>query len=329
MGTLTVGSLFAGIGGIDLGFKQAGFEILWANEIDKYACKTYRVNFPETALIEKDVRLLDAHNMRIVDVIAAGFPCQPFSVCGKKQGFGDERGNLFFEIMRFVDCHKPKVVFLENVANLADHDGGKTFNLIHAELASRNYFIRYSISDACDYGIPQHRTRTYIVAFLSKSACDKFEFPHKKELSSSITDIIDISKQGALRYYPATDSYEYKKLTEVIQDNKQLYRFSDYGIQSSKDGISFTLKANMGTWRNRIPYIKDNFGIRRITPIECLALQGFPKDFAFPDIPERNAYKQSGNSVVVPLIKELAQNIKAAIYLQDAISHTGTTSPQQ
>lgn len=110
-------------------------------------------------------------------------------------------------------------------------------------------------------------------------------------------------------YYLNIDSYQYKKLCSTIKDDEQIYRFSDYGIQASKEGICFTLKANMGTWRDRVPFIKDNYGIRRITPYECLALQGFPKDYHFPKIPMTSAYKQCGNSVVVPIIKRIAEII--------------------
>lgn len=137
MSVFTVGSLFAGIGGIDIAFMQAGFEIAFANEMDKAACITYRNNFPGCNLVEDDIRSLDAKTLPDVDVIAAGFPCQSFSICGKQQGFNDKRGNLFFEIMRIVDAKKPRIIFLENVANLVDHDNGRTFNVIHNELASR------------------------------------------------------------------------------------------------------------------------------------------------------------------------------------------------
>ncbi len=300
---MKVGSLFAGIGGIDLGFIQAGFDVAWANEIDPDACKTYRHNFPDTKLIEGDVRNLDVKSLERVDVLTAGFPCQSFSVCGNQKGFKDSRGNLFFEILRIADELQPPVIFLENVANLTEHDNGKTFNVIHNELASRDYFIRYLITDACDYGIPQHRTRTYIVAFKSKEACDKFEFPEKCMLEKRIFDIIDRTQKADDKYYLDVDSEEYKKLDAAIKDNEQIYRFSDYGIQASKNGISFTLKANMGTWKNRVPYIRDDFGIRTITPTECLALQGFPKEYCFPDIPENSMYKQVGNGVVVPFVK--------------------------
>ena len=306
----TVGSLFAGIGGIDLGFIQAGFEVAWANEIDPDACKTYRHNFPNTKLIEGDIRNLDAKALEKVDVLTAGFPCQSFSVCGNQKGFKDARGNLFFEIMRIADELQPPIIFLENVANLTKHDNGKTFNVIHNELASRDYFIRYLIADACDYGIPQHRTRTYIVAFKSKEACDKLKFPEKCKLKKRIFDIIDRTQKADEKYYLSVDSAEYKKLNAAMKDSEQIYRFSDYGIQSSKDGICFTLKANMGTWKNRIPYIRDDFGIRTITPMECLALQGFLKGYYFPDIPLNSMYKQSGNTVIVYIVQRLANNLK-------------------
>lgn len=306
---MKVGSLFSGIGGIDLGFIQAGFSTAWANDNDSVVCKTYRHNFPETLLYECDVRDIAPEKLADVDIIAAGFPCQSFSVCGNKRGFADKRGNLFFEIMRVVDFKKPSVIFLENVANLTEHDNGKTFNIIHNELVGRGYYIRYLIADACNYGIPQHRTRTYIVAFKNFGACNRFIFPKERSLKKTIFDVIDKTVKANDQYYLPADSLKYKKMTAAMSDENQIYRFSDYGIQAGKGGISFTLKANMGTWYDRVPYIKDMFGIRKITPRECLALQGFPKEFDFPDIPIDKAYKQAGNSVCVPLVKEIAKQI--------------------
>ena len=302
--------MFSGIGGIDLAFEQAGFEIVWANEIDPDACKTYRFNFPRNLLIEGDIRNVDKHLIPDFDVLTAGFPCQPFSVCGKQKGFRDDRGNLFFQIADVIDAKKPEIVFLENVANLVEHDKGRTFNIIHDELASRNYFIRYLVADACDYGIPQHRTRTYIVAFKDKDKCDRFSFPERTKLDKRIFDVIDRTKKQDETFYLRENTPQYKKMLSAIQDEGQIYRFSDYGIQSGKDGISFTLKANMGTWYDRVPIIKDDFGIRRITPDECLALMGFPEDFGFPkDLKESSAYKQVGNSVCVPVVRRIADQI--------------------
>lgn len=307
---MKVGSLFAGIGGIDLGFKQAGFDILWANEIDSDACKTYKLNFPKTQLFKEDIRLLDTSRLPKVDIITAGFPCQPFSVCGKQKGFEDNRGNLFFEIMRIADVINPQIIFLENVANLVNHDNGRTFNVIHNELVTRGYYLRYLVADACDYGIPQHRTRTYLLAFRDIVQCETYCFPEKITLEKRVFDIIDKSIKVDDSFYLPENTPKYNKMSKAITDENQIYRFSDYGVQAGKCGVSFTLKANMGTWYDRVPIIKDNYGIRTITPYECLALMGFPKEFKIADIPLKSTYKQIGNSVCVPIIQQIADSIK-------------------
>ena len=308
---MRVCSLFCGIGGIDLAFERAGHRVVWANDKDKYACMTYRHNFPNVNLVEADIRSVDKSTIPDCDIITAGFPCQPFSVCGKQKGFNDTRGNLFFEVGKVIDAKQPKIVFLENVANLTEHDKGKTFNVIHNELAGRGYYIRYIIADVCDYGVPQHRTRTYIVAFNDKSACDSFCFPEKIPLDKRITDLIDVSVKADEHYYYTPGMPRYDRLQKAIADSKQLYRYSDWGIQSSKDGIAFTLKANMGTYPNRVPIIKDDYGIRSITPGECLALQGFPQHYIFPDaIPEREQYKQAGNTVCVPIVFRIVESFQ-------------------
>lgn len=301
MSGLRVASLFCGIGGIDLMLEKAGHTVVWANDKDKYACMTYRHNFPHVPLVEGDIQEIDKVSIPDFDILVAGFPCQPFSVCGKQMGFSDPRGNVFFEIGKTIDAKHPSIVFLENVANLTEHDGGRTFNVIHKELAGRNYFLRYLVADACEYAnIPQHRTRTYLVAFRDEEQCRRFAFPDKKLLTRRITDVIDTTQKADESFYLHPGDYGYDKMVAAIRDDKQLYRFSDYGIQSSKDGIAFTLKANMGTYPNRVPVIKDKFGIRRITPMECLALQGFPPSFTFPStIPLREQYKQAGNTVCI------------------------------
>ena len=218
---------------------------MWANDKDKYACMTYRHNFPHVSLVEGDIREIDKASIPDFDILAAGFPCQPFSVCGKQKGFSDPRGNVFFEIGKTIDAKRPSIVFLENVANLTEHNGGRTFNVIHKELAGRNYFLRYLVADACDYAdIPQHRTRTYLLAFRDEKQCRKFVFPEKKPLTRQITDVIDTTKKMEESLYLHSGDYGYDKMVAAIRDDKQLYRFSDYGIQSSKDGIAFTLKAN-------------------------------------------------------------------------------------
>ena len=310
MGSYKVGSLFSGIGGIDLGFEQAGFKIAWANEIDSDACKTYRHNFPNTHLIEGDIRDVDPRILSDVDVIVAGFPCQPFSVMGYQRGFKDPRGNLFFEIARIIDEKRPKIVFLENVRNLMEHDHGKTFLVIHSTLAQLGYSVKYKVINATDVNIPQNRARIFIVAFLDIDNCDRFAFPEPVPLKAAINDIIDRSVKHDDVYYYGSESRYFKQLNAKIVDKTGIYRIDDSGIATRKWEICPTLKANMGTYHDRVPIIRDNFGIRKLTPMECLAFQGFPKTFSFKGVSLESAYKQCGNTVCVPVINKISEQIK-------------------
>lgn len=304
-----VGSLFSGIGGIDLGFEQAGFEIAWANDMDASACKTYRHNFPNTHLIEDDVRDVAPRTLPDVDVLVAGFPCQPFSIMGYRRGFKDPRGNLFFEISRFIDVKRPRVVFLENVRNLMEHDNGKTFLVIYNTLAQFGYSVKYKVINATDVNIPQNRARIFIVAFLNIEDCDRFAFPEAMSLEASIEDIIDRSVKHDDIYYYGSSSRYFKELDAKIVDKTGIYRIDDSGLATRKWEICPTLKANMGTYPDRVPIIRDDFGIRKLTPMECLAFQGYPKDYTFKGISLESAYKQCGNTVCVPVVRSIADNI--------------------
>lgn len=305
----TVVSLFAGIGGIDLAFKQAGFDVIWANELDKFACMTYRNNFTNT-LAECDVKSVNAANVPKADVLFGGFPCQSFSIMGYQRGFNDPRGNLFFEIARIADCMKPKIIILENVKNLIHHDNGKTFITIHNTLAELGYFVKYRVHGASTHGnIPQERDRTFIVAFSDLEMMNRFDFPEEIPLTVGVNDILDRSfKQNDAFYYPPENKY-YDALNRKIPDKTGIYRIDDSGVATHKYTLSPTLKANMGTYHDRVPIIRDDFGIRKLTPYECLALQGFPRSFKFKDIPLEAAYKQCGNTVCVPVVKRIADNL--------------------
>ena len=305
-----VGSLFSGIGGIDLGFEQAGFEIAWANEIDAAACKTYCHNFPNTHLIEGDVRDIDPSALSDIDVLVAGFPCQPFSIMGYRRGFKDPRGNLFFEISRFIDIKRPRVVFLENVQNLMEHDNGKTFLVIYNTLAQFGYSVKYKVINATDVNIPQNRARIFIVAFLNIEDCDQFAFPESVALEATIDDIIDRSVKHDDIYYYGSDSRYFQTLNAKIVDKTGIYRIDDSGIATRKWDMCPTLKANMGTYRDRVPIIRDDFGIRKLTPMECLAFQGYPQSYTFKGVSLESAYKQCGNTVCVPIIRKIADSIK-------------------
>lgn len=309
MDKVKVGSLFSGIGGIDLGFEQAGFEIAWANDFDAAACKTYRNNFPSTILIEDDVRNINPCALSDIDVLVAGFPCQPFSVMGYRRGFNDPRGNLFFEIARFIDVKRPKVVFLENVKNLMEHDNGKTFLVIYNALAQFGYSVKYKVINATDVNIPQNRARIFIVAFRDIKDCDKFSFPQYTPLEATIDDVIDRSIKHDDIYYYGSESRYFKELNAKIVDKTGIYRIDDSGIATRKWEICPTLKANMGTYHDRVPIIRDDFGIRMLTPMECLAFQGYPKKYTFKGVSLKSAYKQCGNTVCVPIIKSIAAKL--------------------
>lgn len=311
---MRVVSLFSGIGGIDLGFQQAGFEIVWANEFDCDAAKTYRQNFDSDHLVEVDIRSVDPITIPDFDVLVAGFPCQPFSIMGFKKGFKDPRGSLFFEIARIAAAKLPKVIFLENVANLLEHDDGKSFLTVYNALAPLGYIFKYQVMDAMEYGnIPQQRTRIFIVAFLDYAQCDRFSFPEPIPLEIEMNDILDRSVCHDDFYYYDKSSVHWDALKRIVTDKKALYKIYDFGVSHKRHYFCPALTANMGTYPDRVPIILDDYGIRKITPYECLALQGFPKEFTFPKIPIESAYKQCGNSVVVPVIRRIAENIRYAM----------------
>lgn len=310
----SVCSLFSGIGGIDLGFMQAGFDIVWANEMDAAACKTYRHNFLNANLIEGDIKKVVASDIPEFDVLTAGFPCQPFSIAGLQKGFKDRDGNLFFEITRIIDAKRPKVVFLENVPNLMEHDDGKTFLVIYNGLAQFGYAVYYRVLASNDYGdLPQIRKRIYIVAVREDLADRVFQYPDPIELTLKSNDIIRRSvKQHDIYYY--TEGKMYDRLLDRMKDRKAIYRITDTEVRWTKNQMCPTLTANMGTHKDRVPVVWDNYGIRKMTLREALDFQGFPREFYFPKtITIDDAYKQIGNTVSVPVIKRLAAQIKEVL----------------
>ena len=310
----SVCSLFSGIGGIDLGFQQAGFDIVWANEIDSAACKTYRYNFENALLVEGDIHKISAENIPEFDVLTAGFPCQPFSIAGLQKGFKDRDGNHFFEITRIIDAKRPKVVFLENVPNLMGHDNGKTFLVIYNGLAQFGYSVYYRVLASNEYGnLPQIRKRIYIVAVRDDIADRVFVYPEQLPLTLQSSDIIKRSeKQHEIYYYTEPEMYQH--LASHMNDRKAIYRLTDTEVRWTKNMMCPTLTANMGTHRDRVHVIWDDFGIRKLTLRECLDFQGFPKEFYFPNsITINDAYKQIGNTVSVPVIKRIAERIKELI----------------
>ena len=309
---MRVCSLFSGIGGIDLAFEQAGFDIVWANELDKYAADTYETNFSSDVLIRGNIKKIHTNTIPDYDILVAGFPCQAFSTAGKQRGFEDDRGSLFFQVARVVEATRPKVIFLENVANLLEHDEGKSFLTVYNALAPFGYSFKYQVMEPYEYGNrPQTRARVFIVGFLDDMDCFKFSFPEKIELTETLNSLFDRSVRHSDCYYYNEDNRFYKELKSCVNQKDCIYKIFDWGINKKPYYLCPALTAYMEKCLDRVPIILDDFGIRRLTPYECLKLQGFPSDFRFaPGTPMRKAYKQVGNSVCVPVIRRIAEQIK-------------------
>ena len=222
MNKYRVGELFAGIGGIGLGFKQAGFELIWANEIDEKACVTYSSNFNHT-LINEDMKKINPHKLPAIDILTGGFPCQAFSMAGKHGGFKDNykgmcRGTLFQDVVRICEYHKSKVIFCENVKGLLIHDRGNTFDIIKKSFEEIGYNVFYKILNSKDFGVPQNRERIYIVCFRKNLNIEHFDFPVGRFQKTSILDILDPAPICS-KYY-LSDVYIVHK---NIKKNKKIY----------------------------------------------------------------------------------------------------------
>lgn len=316
---LTCASFFAGVGGIDLGFKEQGFRTIYANEFDAKARETFSLNFPHVQLDGRDIREVSASEVPTVDVIVGGFPCQAFSIEGYRQGFRDEkgRGTLFFELARIIEEKQPQAIFLENVKNLVNHDKGNTFKVILTTLEELGYFVTYQVMNAVEYGnIPQGRERIYIVGFKDKGAFEHFTFPQKLDLTTSVFDVIDFKNLVEEQYYYREDKYYYPLLRDNIVSVGSIYEYRRGNtIRENKSGVVPTLLASMGTGGNNVPMILTEDGeIRKLTPRECFNIQGFPSSYKFPEkLANSHLYKQAGNSVVVPVVSRIAKQIKLAL----------------
>lgn len=320
---LTIGSFFAGVGGIDLGFEQTGkYKVVYANEVDPYPATTYNANF-KTQVDVKDIHQVNGKDIPNFDVMIGGFPCQAFSVAGLKQGFDDKqgRGTLFFELVRILQEKKqlnamPQIVFFENVKNLVKHDHGKTFKVILSYLKKLGYHVKYQVLNASQYGnIPQNRERIYIVGFQDKAMVDKFEFPQSIPLTNTLKQYIEFYKQVASKYYYTADNFShYDDLVQKVNSQDTIYQWRRVYVRANKAGLCPTLTANMGTGGHNVPLIKTDYGIRKLTPRECFNLQGFPANFVLPvKLSNTRLYKQAGNSVTVPVIRRIAANIATII----------------
>ena len=324
--------LFAGIGGIRMGFDRAfgnKIETVFVSEWDEFAQKTYRANFHDKFDIAGDITKIDEKEIPSFDICLAGFPCQAFSMAGKHMGFKDDykgmcRGTLFQDVARICDYHKPKVIFCENVKGLTIHDHGNTFKIIKGTFESLGYKVFTKILNSKDFGVPQNRERIYIVCFRNDIAPESFDFPEGSKELVCIRDIMDDAPVPS-KYY-LSDVY-----MNTLREHKARHEAKGQGfgyVIRDLDGIAGTIVCGgMGRERNLIidnrehsmepsTHIKgviNKEGIRKMTPREWARLQGFPEEFVLP-LSDVHLYKQFGNSVTVSVIEAIANNIKKTLY---------------
>lgn len=314
-------SLFAGAGGLDLGFLNAGFDIVWANDIDKYAYESYRHNISDHIVLGDINQLLN--KIPSHDVLIGGFPCQPFSMMGQQLGFEDERGTLFFTIEQIVRTHRPKIIVLENVKNLETHNGGETFarmqRILRDELLDDNglgYSVFYQVLNSADFGIPQTRRRVFVVAFdrgYFNNIDINFEFPQPIELQQNLKDILDDSVDK--KYFLSE-----KILPTILSHGTgNYYSKSEVDLKIARPLCATMHKMHRASQDNYVTDVENRrkfedteekriSNVRRLTPNECRKLQGFPSEWEI-NVSDTQAYRQFGNAVTVDVAYNVAMQI--------------------
>ena len=282
-----------------IAFQKAGGECVFTSEWDKYSQKTYEANFGEIPF--GDITQIDERKIPKFDVLSAGFPCQPFSTIGKRQGFSHPtQGTLFHDVVRIMRHQRNKAFLLENVAGLVSHDKGRTLSVIEETLAELNYRFDYKILDAADFGVPQHRSRIYIVGFRSrKGGRVQLDWPEGNKRPKGIGSAVEKGVTGHSISKHLQDVYLFK-----VDDGRPQI------IDSSSDAPVKTLVASYHKIQRLTgTFVRDGeTGLRLLTANECKAIMGFPKSFKIP-VSRTQMYRQMGNSVAVPVVTEIAKLI--------------------
>ncbi len=302
--------LFAGIGGFRIAMEAYGARCVFSSEIDLFAKETYHANFKEVP--RGDIMQIESKEIPKHDILCGGFPCQPFSISGKQEGFDDVRGKLFFEILRIAKYHRPRIVFLENVAHLTKHSSGETVKVMKKMLGEVGYDVFYEVLNASDYGVPQSRKRLYILGFRKDMGISKFSFPTPTNEDIVLEDILCPDDE--------TDQYVITREDIVLNDIEVKNRVHapirigtvNKGGQGERiysvKGHAITLSAEGGGPGAKTGLYLVNGRVRKLSPTECKRVQGFPHHFMIP-VSDNKAWKQFGNSVAVPVLKNIIKAI--------------------
>lgn len=301
--------LFCGLGGFRLAFEKNGGTCVFSSDIDAAVKKTYALNFGISP--KGDITKIIASDIPDHDVLCAGFPCQPFSTAGRRLGFEDTRGTLFFEVARILKEKKPICFILENVKGLTNHDNGKTLNTIINTIQDLGYSCKYAILNAKNYNIPQNRERWYCIGIRMDSGIDinNFKFPEPTELKLKLHNIVEKKVESPDYIISTTCKNNIQKHVELkgisVSDCTLAYDIRPSRCHFVLGDYSNCLTAKMGTGGSNVPVVISQN--RKLTERECLRLMGFPEDYKIGK--GSHAYKQIGNSVVVPIIYELAKEL--------------------
>lgn len=296
--------LFAGIGGIRIPFDELGYENVFSSEIDVAACSTYEANFGHKP--QGDITKIHEENIPNHDLLLAGFPCQAFSIMGKKLGFEDTRGTMFFEVERILKHHRPKVILLENVKQLVTHDKGKTLKVILESLENIGYTIKWKVLNALYFGLPQKRERVVIVGFLDKSEAYKFDFKFS-QTEYDLNLVLELDEQVDKSLF-ASEKILAKRIEKTLNKKVNYPSIWHENKAGNVSVLDYACALRTGASYN---YLLVN-GYRRLSSRELLRLQGFPDTYKIV-VPHSEIRRQTGNSVPVSMMRAVAQNINFAL----------------
>lgn len=300
----TMIDLFAGTGAFTLAFKDK-VETVFANDMVEASKKAYDAQGFGHELTLGDLNDIKVEDIPPHDILTGGFPCQPFSIAGKREGFEDTRSNVFWKILEIVDHHSPRCIILENVKNLTSHDDKKTFETIKSNLEERGYHLTYKVLNTADItGIPQHRERIYIVGLKSDQKLS-LDFPLKPK--ATIQSLLDATVPQ--KYYYTSSSTTWPLVSQAVVKQDTVYQYRRVYVRENKSNECPTLTANMGEGGHNVPLVLDSKGIRKLTPRECFRFQGFPDSYVLPALCDSKLYKLAGNAVSLPVVKLIVERV--------------------